>query len=207
MQLFEEKNVMSTFSHGSPETLKFLRKRRSHPSVTMSEPGPNEDELTDMLTIAARVPDHGKLNPWRFIVYRPEQARVIGDRLAEICERRNGPLDDEQRQKESTRFMRAPVVVGVVSTAAAHPKIPVWEQQLSAGAVCMNLVTAASAAGFVSQWLTEWYSFDQEAASFLGVAGSEKFSGFIHIGTPSQPPVERPRPDLSDLVREWRNTD
>lgn len=198
---------MSTFSPGSPETLEFLRKRRSHPSVTMTEPGPDEEQIADILTIATRVPDHGKLAPWRFIIYRQEQGGAIGERLAEFYEARNGPLDDDQRQKELTRFTRAPIVIGVVSTAATHPKIPVWEQQLSAGAVCMNLVTAAAAAGFASQWLTEWYSFDPEASSFLGAAENENFSGFIHIGTPTQAPVERPRPDLANLVREWSKAD
>lgn len=194
---------MPTFNPGSPETLDFLRKRRSHPSVTMSAPGPSDTQMTDLLTIATRVPDHGKLAPWRFILYRQNEGESIGNRLAEIYEKRHGPLDGEQRHKEQTRFTRAPLVVGVVSTAATHPKIPVWEQQLSAGAVCMNLVTAAAAAGFVSQWLTEWYSFDEEASSFLGAEESERFAGFIHIGTPTQPPVERPRPGLDDLVRPW----
>ncbi|WP_299481382.1 nitroreductase [uncultured Roseibium sp.] len=197
---------MPSSNAGSPAVLDFLRKRRSHPSVTMTEPGPSEEQLRDFLTIAARVPDHGKLAPWRFIVFRREHGEAIGRKLAEICERKNGPLDEDQRQKELTRFLRAPLVVGVVSTASEHPKIPVWEQQLSAGAVCMNLVSAAAAGGFVSQWLTEWYSFDKEAASWLGAAETEQFAGFIQIGTPTQTPVERPRPELSTLVREWSNT-
>jgi len=194
---------MSTFNPGSSETLEFLRKRRSHPSVTMSDPGPSAEQVEDLLTIAARVPDHGKLSPWRFIMFSKGRGEVIGRRLAEIYERRNGPLDDDQRHKELTRFTRAPLVIGVVSTARTHPKIPEWEQQLSAGAVCMNLLSAAAAAGFASQWLTEWYSFDDEAAAYLGAKEDERFAGFIHIGTPTQAPVERPRPELSDLVSEW----
>lgn len=157
----------------------------------------------DLLTIAARVPDHGKLAPWRFILFRSAQGEAAGKRLAAILEERQGPLDHDQRQKELTRFTRAPLVIGVVSTAAIHPKIPVWEQQLSAGAVCMNLVTAAAAAGFASQWLTEWYSFDKEAAQFLGARDGEQFAGFVHVGTPTQAPVERPRPDLAELVSQW----
>ncbi|MET1410945.1 nitroreductase [Roseibium sp. HPY-6] len=197
---------MPASNHGSPEVLDFLRKRRSHPAVTMSEPSPNEDQINDFLTIAARVPDHGKLAPWRFILFRREHGEAIGKRLAEIYERKNGPLDKDQREKELTRFLRAPLIIGVVSTAREHPKIPVWEQQLSAGAVCMNLVSAAAAGGFASQWLTEWYSFDEEAASWLGAAENEQFAGFIQIGTPTQAPVERPRPELSALVHEWSNT-
>ncbi|MEM8704295.1 MAG: nitroreductase [Pseudomonadota bacterium] len=194
---------MSTFSSPAPGVLEFLRKRRSHPSITMAEPGPDEDQIRDLLTIAARVPDHGKLAPWRFIIFRSVHSAAVGQRLAAILEDRQGPLDDDQRNKELTRFTRAPLVIGVVSTAALHPKIPVWEQQLSAGAVCMNLVTAAAAAGFASQWLTEWYSFDKEAARFLGAREDEQIAGFVHVGTPTQAPVERPRPDLADLVIEW----
>ena len=194
---------MSAFSPAAPSVLEFLRKRRSHPSITMAEPGPSEHQVKDLLTIATRVPDHGKLAPWRFILFRAAQGEAVGHRLAAILEERQGPLDSDQRQKELTRFTRAPLVIGVVSTAALHPKIPVWEQQLSAGAVCMNLVTAAAAAGFVSQWLTEWYSFDEEAARFLGARDDERFAGFVHVGTPTQAPVERPRPDLADLVSQW----
>ncbi|MEM9634884.1 MAG: nitroreductase [Pseudomonadota bacterium] len=198
---------MPSFTSGSPETLEFLRKRRSHPSVTMSEPGPDQAQIEDILTIAARVPDHGKLAPWRFLIYRAEQGEKIGSWLAERYEQKNGPLDAAQREKELTRFTRAPLVIGVVSKAGTHPKIPVWEQELSAGAVCMNLVTAAAASGFASQWLTEWFSFDDEAAKYLGAEDGEKFAGFVHIGTASQPPVERPRPNLSELISNWTETE
>ncbi|WP_298965740.1 nitroreductase [uncultured Roseibium sp.] len=191
----------------SPETLSFLRQRRSHPSVTMSSPGPDDDRIQDMLTIAARVPDHGKLNPWRFVLYAGEQGEAIGTWLAARYESLNGPLDGEQRQKELSRFTRAPLVIGVISTAAVHPKIPIWEQQLSAGAVCMNLVTAAAASGFVSQWLTEWFAFDEEASRYLGAGDNERFAGFVHIGTATQPPVERQRPDLSQLISNWTQAD
>jgi len=198
---------MPSLPIGSPDTLAFLRARRSHPAITMTEPGPDEDELQDLLTIAARVPDHGKLAPWRFVLYRSEEGRRIGAWLADRYEKINGPLDSDQRTKEMTRFTRAPLVIGVLSRAADHPKIPVWEQQLSAGAVCMNLVTAAAAAGFASQWLTEWYSFDDDAAAYLGAQAGERFAGFIQIGTATQPPVERPRPELAGLLTTWSETD
>ncbi len=198
---------MEKLKSGSPETLEFLRSRRSHPAVTMTEPGPSAEQIKDLLTIAARVPDHGKLSPWRFILYQGDSTHDIGSFLAARFEESNGPLDADQRQKELTRFSRAPLVVGVVSTAAAHVKIPVWEQQLSAGAVCMNLVTAAAAAGFASQWLTEWYSFDTEAVRFLGAGDGEQFAGFVHIGSPTQAPVERPRPDLPKLISEWTQSE
>lgn len=188
----------------SQDALDFLLRRRSHPSITMAEPGPGESELTEILTAAARVPDHGKLAPWRFIVYRAEQGVHVGKRLLAIAEAQAGqPLDEARREQELTRFTRAPLVVGVVSRAAVHPKIPVWEQELSAGAACMNLVNAAAASGYASQWISEWYSFDDEAARMLGAQDGERFAGFIHIGTPTQAPTERPRPDLSDICTTW----
>src|SRR5690606_37112258 len=107
---------------------------------------------------------------------------------------------DEMVKVENTRLARAPVVIAVVSRAAPHAKIPEWEQVMSAGAVCLNLVMAANAHGFASNWLTEWYAFDARAYAILGVNEGEKIAGFIHIGTPSVPPTERPRPELADIV-------
>ncbi|MEO9902174.1 MULTISPECIES: nitroreductase [Alphaproteobacteria] len=197
---------MSTYSPRRQEALDFLLTRRSHPCVTMTEPGPGEADLRDILTAAARVPDHGKLAPWRFVIYRNSQREIIGRKLLEICEAENGPLEGARKEQELIRFSRAPLVIGVISTAAIHPKIPVWEQELSAGAVCMNLVSAASAAGYASQWLSEWYCFHETAARYLGCGEDERFAGFIHIGTPTQAPFERPRPDLADICTDWSET-
>ncbi|MBS8260102.1 nitroreductase [Roseibium polysiphoniae] len=197
---------MSTYSPRRQEALDFLLTRRSHPCVTMTEPGPDESDLRDILTVAARVPDHGKLAPWRFVIYREVKREIIGRKLLEICEAKNGPLEEARKEQELTRFSRAPLVIGVISTAAIHPKIPVWEQELSAGAVCMNLVSAASAAGYASQWLSEWYCFHETAARYLGCGEDERFAGFIHIGTPTQAPFERPRPDLADICTDWSET-
>lgn len=195
---------MSEYAQRHPAVLEFLSSRRSHPSVTMTEPGPQDEELQEMLRIAARVPDHGKLAPWRFILYRGPQREAIGQRLLEIA-RGDGLLASEaQEAQELSRFTRAPVVVGVVSKAAVHPKIPVWEQELSVGAACMNLVTAASASGYAAQWLSEWYCFHEAAAAFLGLSSGERFAGFVHIGTPTQAPFERPRPVLEDIVSDWK---
>ncbi|MTI42233.1 nitroreductase [Roseibium hamelinense] len=194
---------MSDYATAHPEVLAFLSKRRSHPSKTMTGPGPDDETLQKLLSIASRVPDHGKLAPWRFVIYPPEKTPAIGQKLLEIAERREGPLDEARRDQELTRFTRAPVVIGVISSAAIHPKIPVWEQELSAGAVCMNMVSAAAASGFASQWLSEWFAFDEEAAQYLGCAEGERFAGFIHIGTPTLPPTERARPELSEIVSYW----
>lgn len=170
----------------------------------MSGPGPDNQQLDEILTAAVRVPDHGKLSPWRFVIYRDPLGVVIGEKLCALAEQRScAPLDDARREQEHSRFSRAPIVVGVLSSAAIHPKIPIWEQQLSAGAVCMSLVNAASASGFASQWLSEWYAFDDEASRYLGAGDGERFAGFIHIGTPTQAPFERPRPILDDIRTEW----
>ncbi|WP_421580810.1 nitroreductase family protein [Shinella sp. M31] len=178
----------------------YLSTRRSIPAFQMSAPGPSRGEVEEMLTLASRVPDHGKLAPWRFIVYRGEERRRISEALAKIAIGDKPDLSDEMVKVENTRLTRAPVVVAVVSKAAPHFKIPEWEQVMSAGAVCLNLVMAANAHGFASNWLTEWYAFDSRAYPILGVNEGEKVAGFIHIGTPTVPPTERPRPELSEIV-------
>jgi nitroreductase len=178
----------------------YLSTRRSIPAFQMSEPGPVRDEVEEMLKLASRVPDHGKLAPWRFIVYRGAERQRISEALATIAMGDKPDLSDEMVKVENTRLSRAPVVVAVVSRAAPHVKIPEWEQLMSAGAVCLNLVMAANAYGFASNWLTEWYAFDERAYPILGVKAGEKVAGFVHIGTPTVPPTERPRPELSEIV-------
>ncbi len=180
-----------------------LATRRSIPIPMLAAPAPSETELEAMLTIAARVPDHGKLAPWRFILYRGEPAAAIGRALAKIVAAREGERMTETRQRvEAERFTRAPLVVGVVSTAREHVKIPVWEQQLSGAAAAMNFVHAVHAHGYAANWVTEWVAYDDEAKAVLGIAPEEKVIGFIHVGTPTEPPSERPRPELSQIVTE-----
>lgn len=178
----------------------YLATRRTVPAQFLGEPGPDEAGLTDMLTLAVRTPDHGKLAPWRFIVLRGAARERAGAAIAAVAERKGLGAGEET---ERTRFTRAPVVVAVVSTAAAHPKIPEWEQVLSAGAVCMNLLHAAAAHGFRAQWITEWMSYDADARAALGLAESERLAGFIHIGSTDMPPSERARPDLAALVTHY----
>jgi nitroreductase len=178
----------------------YLETRRSIPAFQMSEPGPSRDEIEEMLKLASRVPDHGKLAPWRFIVYSGEVRERMSLELADIAMARKPDMVDDMIAVEKSRLTRAPVVIAVVSRAAPHVKIPEWEQVMSAGAVCLNLVMAANALGYASNWLTEWFAFDQDAYDVLGVGDGEKVSGFIHIGTPKMHPGERPRPELSDIV-------
>ncbi|CAD7053991.1 nitroreductase [Pseudorhizobium endolithicum] len=178
----------------------YLRGRHSTPVAQIGEPGPSPSELESILTLAVRVPDHGKLAPWRFIVYRGDVRGRLGEAFLSIVETTAGELVDGAREAELTRFTRAPVVVAVVSTAAPHVKIPEWEQVLSAGAVCLNMLMAANAHGYVANWRTEWIAYDRRALDALGVGENEKVAGFIHIGSPQLAVPDRPRPELSSIV-------
>ncbi|WP_334176930.1 nitroreductase [Pseudoxanthobacter sp.] len=195
---------MSSSARPPVDFVAYLKTRRSIPAIQLAAPAPEGGTLLDMLTIAARVPDHGKLHPWRFILYRGAGAAAAGERLAALYAGRHPEAKAGHLDVERGRFTRAPLVVGVVSCVnPVHPKIPVWEQELSAGAVCLNLLHAASAFGFAGQWVSEWMCYDDEAARLLGAAAGERFAGFVHIGTPTQPPVERDRPDVPALITEY----
>ncbi|MGN6549174.1 MAG: nitroreductase family protein [Pararhizobium sp.] len=178
----------------------FMETRRSIPVLQLGEPGPDRAAIEEMLRIAARVPDHGKLAPWRFVVFRGDERLRIGEKLLALAERKTPELTESAREIERMRLARAPVVVMIVSRAAPHPKIPEWEQVLSAGAAGMNLLIAASALGFSAAWITEWIAYDAEAKAILGVKADEKIAGFVNIGTPQQPPFERARPELAEVV-------
>jgi nitroreductase len=152
------------------------------------------------LTLAVRVPDHGKLAPWRLIVFEGEGRERAGAALAGVAEAAgNGRNPEEER----ARFTRAPLVVAVVSRAAPHVKIPEWEQVMSAGAVCLNLIHAAAAHGFSAQWLTEWPAYDEAAKAALGIAPGERVAGFIHIGVPQVAMTDRDRPPLDRIVTRF----
>ncbi|AQZ52774.1 nitroreductase family protein [Martelella mediterranea] len=181
----------------------FLKTRRSTPVLQLAAPGPDRGEIAEMLTIASRVPDHGKLAPWRFIVFAGAAREEAGEKLAEIVKADDPEASPERLKLERERLTRAPLVIAVVSRAAVHPKIPEWEQVMSAGAVCYNLVVAANAFGYGATWLTEWYAFDERAKPALGLEADEKIAGFIHIGTRTEAPFERVRPALDDIVT-WR---
>ena len=181
------------------DTLALLKLRRSVPPQFLTAPGPDEARLTELLTIATRVPDHGKLAPWRFIVFSGEGREKAADIVAQAFKARNPEADEKQIAFERNRLLYAPVIVAVVSTAAPHMKIPEWEQELSAGAVCMNLLVAAQAMGFGASWLTNWFSFDRSVLTAFGLAATERVAGFVHIGTPTTTPAARDRPVLADI--------
>ena len=181
-----------------------LKTRRSVSARLLTGPAPDRQQIDTMLTIASRVPDHGKLAPWRFIVIEGEARAILGQAFAAIAVRKQGLTDPERLAVEQDRLTRAPLVIAVVSKAAEHAKIPVWEQQLSAGAVCMNLLSAAGALGFGACWLTEWMAYDEDARSALGLDAAERIAGFLHIGHASEIPADRPRPDLDQIATRWQ---
>jgi len=183
--------------------LELLTTRRSFKAVELSGPGPSAAEIDTLLTVAARVPDHGKLAPWRFIVFEGEARRAAGDAIAAAFQAKYPDAKPEHVEAERNRLMRAPLVVAVVSRAGPHVKIPEWEQILSSGAAAMNLVLAGHALGFGANWITEWYAYDRAVLDALGLEPHERIAGFVHIGTPPGPPEDRPRPALSEIVTRF----
>jgi nitroreductase len=180
----------------SQELLNRLSTRRSAPAQTLTVPGPDAGEVAEILRLGARTPDHGKLFPWRFVVMGPLTRADLAERLSALAVRQGL---GGKAQAVLAKLTAAPVSILVISTAAPGPK-PVWEQELSSGAVCMNIEHAADALGYAACWITDWYSYDAEALEILGVKAGEKVAGFIHIGTTAEAPLERVRPDLSALT-------
>ncbi|MFU0507668.1 nitroreductase family protein [Pseudaminobacter sp. NGMCC 1.201702] len=177
--------------------------RSSAPIKDLSEPAPNDAQIETLIKIASRVPDHGRLAPWRFIIYRGDARIRIGEKLAALAQEREGPLNEARREQELTRFSRAPLVIGVISCPKENPKIPQSEMLLSGGAAAMNLVIAANALGYKTNWITNWYSEVEEGRRILGLAPHERVVGFVHIGSFDGPVPERPRPDVSQLYSEY----
>jgi len=181
-----------------------LETRRSVKADALIEPGPDQAQLETILRIAARVPDHKKLVPWRFIVIADDARKALGERLAHITARNEPEASEMCLEIERNRFMRSPMTIAVVSHTVYHPGAPEWEQILSAGAACMNLVHAAHALGFAAHWLTEWYTYDESARHAVGLTTKERIAGFIHIGTAEVPPEERDRPDIEKIVTYYQ---
>lgn len=199
--VFPEPGEALAPANPSPDALTLLARRRSTVAKNMTGPGPDAAQLETLLKIGARTPDHGKLFPWRFVVFEDEARARFGDileaRLREI--EPNGP--DERYALERNRFLRAPVVIAVISDVTENHKIPEWEQVLSAGAVCQNLLIGASALGFAAQWLTEWYAYDRVVKTALGLAPGERVAGFIYVGSAICDAEERPR--KAPRVSRW----
>ena len=187
----------------SSEIISFLQNRRSVLARQMTEPGPDENQIHHLLEIGARVPDHGKLAPWRFLVFSGTARSAFDDKLREVYQAENPEAEGAEIDTSCTCMVRAPLVIGVVSSPKVHPKIPDWEQHLSAGAACQNILIAAQSMGFAAQWLTQWYAYDTTVSQYLGLSDTERMAGFIYIGTAIEPPKERARPDLNDITTHW----
>ena len=180
----------------SSEALAFLARRRSASALTLRAPAPSADEINTLLTIAARVPDHGKLNPWRFVLIEGEAKDALGEALADIASHRP---DAAKATAALGKFNVPPLCIAVISHIHAAD-IPRWEQIMSAGAVCMTLLNAALAMGYGANWITDWYAFDPDAQKAFGLTDGERVAGFIYVGTTSDAPLERVRPDLAPLI-------
>jgi nitroreductase len=185
-----------------PETFDLLLSRRSGSAKAMTGPGPSADQLRRILAAGVRVPDHGKLTPWRFIVFEGEGRARMGDILAEaIAGERD--ISPERIEQERGRFMRAPIVIGVVSRVREAIPIPTWEQELSAGAVCMSIVIAAHALGFVANWITEWCAYHPKVLARMGLKPGERIAGFIYLGQSATVLEDRPRPPVEAITTRF----
>ena len=187
----------------SESVLNLLLERRSVVANKLGSPGPDAQQLRKILTAAARVPDHKKLVPWRFILFEGEARAAFGQVLADACKSNEPDASGARLETEAVRFLRAPVVVAVISSPVDNRAVPEWEQILSAGAACQNMLTAANASGFSSQWITEWYAFDEQVCAALGLDEGERVAGFVYIGTAQEKPEERDRPDIDEITTPW----
>lgn len=186
------------------ETLHLLLTRRSVKAAMLTEPGPSPSQLTTILTAAARVPDHKKLEPWRFILFEGEARAAFGRVLLKACAVEDkAPPSAARLEAERTRLLRAPTVIAVVSRATPNPAAPEWEQILSCGAACFNLCLAANALGFGTAWITEWYSYNAAVRAALKLGTGERCAGFVYIGTAKEQQEDRERPALTQIVTRW----
>ena len=186
-----------------PDALDLLLTRRSVKPADLTGPAPSAAQIDTLLTVASRVPDHGKLVPWRFIVFEGDGRFVAGDAIAAAFRADHPQAALDQITFERQGLARAPLVIAVVSRSAPHVKIPEWEQLLSSGAAAMNLLNAAHAMGFAANWITEWYAYDRRVLDAIGLAPHERITAFVHIGTPVGPPQDRPRPPLATIVTRY----
>ena len=184
----------------APAVLDFLARRRSASALTLGPPGPTPAELEELLHLAARAPDHGKLAPWRFIVLEGDGKAAFARRLEDIAANRP---DAVKAAAKLGKLKAPPLGVAVISRVTAGGDIPEWEQVMSAGAVCMTLLTAATAMGYGANWITDWYAYDEQARATLGLGDNERVAGFVFMGAPSEAPLERVRPDVAALTRRW----
>ena len=187
------------------DPLAALNQRVSTPALQLGEPGPTAEQLDRLLTAAVRVPDHGKLTPWRLLLVRGDERLRLGDALAKLHAEVDADIAPAKLEKDRARLSASPLMIAVIAVIDEHhPKVPAQEQILSAGCVAYNLLIGAQALGLSGQWLTGWAAYEPKAAALFGLKDNERIVGFIHIGTPREPAPERTRPLLADVVSEWR---
>ena len=184
------------------DLIDFLLSRRSVLADTMDGPGPDDEQLRRIIGAGIRVPDHGRLMPWRFIVIRGVAREKLGAVIGQSFRRDNPDAHEKRVLREQQRFVRAPVVVAVISSVHKGHKIPEWEQILSSGAACQTMLIAALSMGYAAQWLTEWYAYDPQVRDALGLRDDDRVAGFLYIGN-ADSPNERVRPCYGDVVSEW----
>lgn len=185
----------------NPALVEFLSSRRSTKIVDIdANIGPDENELKNIIALCSRVPDHGKIAPWRFIIAQNDARNKLGTDLANLLKAKTPNMDDNHFNTEATRFLRGHSIVILVSSPISHPKVPIWEQELSAGALGYNLILAANSYGFAATWLSEWPMFDKNAGEYLGLKENEKLAGIFYIGGVKTPPIERERPNIEKLI-------
>ncbi len=185
----------------SVEVLEFLWNRRSASAPLLTAPGPSEGEMKLLINIGFRVPDHGKLGPWRMVRFTPANKAKLVEKLTALADSR----DDRKAAGALQKLSIPPEALLVVSSPVAPYKKPLWEQQLSAAAICQNLLIAAGAMGYGANWITDWYSYDDEARAILGLTEGENVAGWVFFGTLAEPPLERERPDYDSRVSWWQH--
>jgi nitroreductase len=191
-------------ANGIPEMTAFLAKRRSVKPDKLQSPGPTAEELQHILTIGARVPDHKKLTPWRFIIFEGDARARAGEIFADACMKEEKDLPSPVRlDTERNRLTRAPTVVAVISSIKPKPGAPEWEQVLSAGALCFNICLAANSLGYATNWLTEWVSYSPTVKAALGLSKTERLAGFVYMGQATEPPEERERPIMANIIQRF----
>ena len=191
-------------AHASPDTLRLLALRRSTPVKVLTEPGPSAEDLDAILRVGMRVPDHRKLEPWRVLIIEGEARVKLGEIFAAARRLRDPDVSDDKLAEEMQLPLRAPVILCVISSPVHDPKkTPIWEQQLSAGALCQNILIASQAMGWAGVWITEDAAYDSHVHAALGMSGHEQIAGFIYLGTAKDQPVERQRPTVSNKATRW----
>ncbi|MGB0630470.1 MAG: nitroreductase family protein [Alphaproteobacteria bacterium] len=194
---------MSELNNLDSDTIDFLTTRRSTVARMMDGPGPTDDDLRKIMEAGMRVPDHGRLTPWRFIVIRADAREKLGDVIADAYKKNNPDAIEEQVEIEQERLTRAPVVIAVVSRVQKEHKIPEWEQVLSSGAACQTMLIAAQSMGYAAQWLTEWYAYDPSVKTAIGADADDEIAGFLYLGNGTGELTDRARPDYDEIVSEW----